>query len=255
MSLSLSPILWAIQRTKRVALRFLLSGQISSSPIPLIKKALAGSKFVFFVQVGANDGQSGDPLRSLILANPRWSGLFIEPVGYAFSKLKSNYGSEPRFAFEQIAVSQQAGERDFYYVSEAALNDPLMIPNSDKLGSFNREHILRHSSALEKYLICERITCEPLEQIFHRRKIAHIDLIHIDVEGYDYKVLDQINFERRRPKVVLFEHSHLDAEEYAMALAKLRKYGYQMINCGLDTLAIDKERSPLRKAIGELVQW
>jgi hypothetical protein len=93
------------------------------------------------VQIGSNDRLSGDPLHDLIPVNPSWRSIFIEPVEYAFRKLVDNYGRHERFAFEQIAVGSEPGERQFYFVSDEALSDPTAPPRSDKLGSLDRSHI------------------------------------------------------------------------------------------------------------------
>ena len=37
-----------------------------------------------FVKVGANDGVTGDPVSDILLSNPKWKGLLIEPVPYCF---------------------------------------------------------------------------------------------------------------------------------------------------------------------------
>ena len=42
---------------------------------------------VFFVQVGANDGDLLDPLREEI-GFRKWSGIMVEPVPYVFERLQ-----------------------------------------------------------------------------------------------------------------------------------------------------------------------
>lgn len=229
-----------IKRLARVARRFVASGQLSSSPVPIIKRAFNGRE-AFFIQVGSNDGLSGDPLHDLILVNPLWRGIFIEPVGYAFKRLTQNYGGSERFIFEQIAVADEAGEREFYYVSEQGVQ-VAEVPLSDKLGSFDRSHIINHSPLLEKYIISHKVPCEPLESIIKRHSVTNIDIIHIDVEGYDYRVLCQIDFNIHSPRLILFEHAHLNKDDYSRSSALLKSHGYRIINCGLDTLAISSHR-------------
>ena len=228
----------AVGRLIRVSRRFAISGQLSSSPIPIIKRVL--EKQAFFVQVGSNDGLTKDPLHELIMFNPLWRGIFIEPVDYVFERLVRNYGPSERFIFAQIAVAEEAGEREFFYVSEEALQDPAVPPLSDQLGSFDRSHITNHSSLLDKYIIAKKIRCELLESILKKYNVSNIDLIHIDVEGYDYKVLRQINFERFKPNLILFEHSHLKPDELSESRTLLKSHGYKLVNCGLDTIAISR---------------
>jgi FkbM family methyltransferase len=228
----------AVERLIRVARRFATSGQLSSCPIPIIRRILKDQ--AFFVQVGSNDGLTGDPLHELIMHNPLWKGIFIEPVDYVFERLIRNYGNRERFAFEQIAIAEEAGEREFFYVSEQALQDPAAPSFSDQLGSFDRSHITNHSLLLDKYIISKKIRCELLESVLNKHNVVNIDIIHIDAEGYDYKVLRQINFDRYKPRLVLFEHSHLRSGEIYESWKLLKSHGYKLINCGLDTLAITR---------------
>jgi hypothetical protein len=138
-------------RIARVGSRFIATGQIGSSPTPIIAKYFNG-KPAFFVQVGSNDGQRGDPLHDLIKSNPQWSGIFIEPVEYVFNRLVDNYGNDPRFRFEQIAIGDELGQRQFYYISEKALGIDGLPDKCDQMGSFDRNHILRQSAALAPYI-------------------------------------------------------------------------------------------------------
>jgi hypothetical protein len=39
--------------------------------------------------------------------------------------------------------------------------------------------------------------------LFERHSLNAIDLLHIDTEGADFKVLSQLNLNKYRPKVIL----------------------------------------------------
>ena len=226
-----------IERVIRVAVRFSATGQLSSSPTPIIQRKLSG-RSAFFVQVGSNDGVRGDPLYHLVKANPLWRGIFIEPVDYLFRRLVANHGPSERFVFEQVAVAEQAGERDFYYVSEQGSKDPGVPRMSDQLGSFDRSHITNHSALLNPYIVSKKVRCEPLEALLNRHNVGHIDIIHIDAEGYDCHILRQIDFEKHNPRFVLFEHAHLRGDALTESREILKSHGYKLVNCGLDTLAM-----------------
>jgi hypothetical protein len=67
------------------------------------------------VQIGANDGSRSDPISALLKNRVRWKVLFVEPIPSAFEQLVKNYGSAPRFMFEQAAVSDVAGSFSFFF--------------------------------------------------------------------------------------------------------------------------------------------
>jgi FkbM family methyltransferase len=225
-----------LERLVRVTRRFAATGQLSSSPTPLIERAFDGKR-AFFVQVGSNDGVRGDPLHDLILSNPQWRGLFIEPLPYAFSRLVMNYGMQTgRFLFEQVAISERTEVRPFYFIPPQARNGRDLIDRFDQTASFSREHILSHGEELEPLIIEAKVQCEPLTAVLQRHGIDWVDIFHIDVEGYDYEVLKQIDFDRWHPRLVLYEHCHLSPSDADGAEFLLRSHGFQVINCGLDTL-------------------
>lgn len=201
-------------------------------------------KSIFFVQVGSNDGVQGDPLHSIIVRNDNWKGIFIEPVSYLFERLKRNYGKSDRFIFEKQAIAPTMGAVEFFYVSEEAKAElggalPYWY---DQVGSFDKNHILKHlDGILEPYILSERIVTIPLQNILDKHKVSRVDLIHIDTEGYDYKVLTTIDFSRNKPSVILYEHMHLSDDEVKSAKSLLEKNGFSCVQYGGDTLATVKD--------------
>ena len=205
-----------------------------------IRLVLQHKPLAFFVQVGSNDGVQGDPIHQLITANKDWSGMFIEPVDFLFKRLRANYKNDPRFIFENVAIGATRDTLRFYFVAEKAkteLGDAL--PNwYDKVGSFNRSHIVKYlGDKVESYIIEQPVECFPLQEVFDRNAVTSIDLIHIDTEGFDYTVLRQVDFRKYRPLAVLYEHLHLSPDEKEKAVALLRDAGYSLTEYPHDTLA------------------
>jgi FkbM family methyltransferase len=195
---------------------------------------------VFFVQVGSNDGMQGDPLHNIVVRNKNWRGIFIEPVGYLFERLKRNYRNSGRFIFEKKAIAPSSGTAEFFWVSEKAkadLGDALPYWY-DQLGSFDKNNILRPlGGMLEPYIQSEKIKTIPLQGILDKYKVPKVDLLHIDAEGYDYKVLSTFDLSIYKPSVILYEHKHLSDIERNAAESLLGINGYACVEYGGDTLA------------------
>ena len=212
-------------------------------PDPTIQQrivmALGQKRKVFFLQVGSNDGLQGDPIHDLIINHKTWAGIFIEPVEFLFQRLKKNYEDADRFVFENVAIGNEKGTKRFFYVSDKA-KDELELPYwHDQLGSFDKNHILQAlGDQLSPYIIEEEIECLPLQDVLDRNQVAAIDLIHIDTEGFDYKVLSQVDLNRYKPSVILFEHSLLVDGEMEKARSLLHKAEYRLFEYGADTLAV-----------------
>ena len=178
---------------------------------------------VFVVQIGSNDGKSGDPLYSLLVRNTSWEALFVEPVPFLFERLRKNYGTNRRFRFENVAIAEQVGVRKFYYINDTAKKHLLGLPCwFDQLGSFDRSHISRHfGTALDEFIVCEDIPTLPLATLFEHNRVNRIDLLHIDTEGYDWAILQQLDLRKYTPTAILFEHNHLSEEAKEEACAFL----------------------------------
>jgi FkbM family methyltransferase len=232
-------VMASAKRLIRPLIRPFRDQNLTMPPAEFIKRKLRKRSSIFFVQVGSNDGLNGDPLHNLIKSNPRWKGIFIEPVKYAFDRLRSNYNGDARFVFENIAISESPGEADFFYVSEDAKTKLGELPYwYDQLGSFDREHIVKHlEGQLEPFIVKERVKCETLTHVLNRNHVSKIDLLHIDVEGFDYNILSKVDFLRYRPDVILFEHKHLTQNNRRNARLLLKSYGYTLGVFGGDTLA------------------
>jgi FkbM family methyltransferase len=205
-----------------------------------IRRSLAGRPNALFVQVGSNDGLHGDPIRPIIYNDDRFSGIFIEPLKPAFERLKANYNNDPRFAFVNAAVGEDAPYKEFFYVSEDAKHAVKDLPEWwDQLGSFDKDHILKHlGGALAPFVVTDRIACRKLDDIIRSHGVAKLDLVHIDTEGYDYHVLCALDLSHYRPTVILYETKHLSAEARSAAEAMLKSTGYRVYNYIDDTLAV-----------------
>lgn len=193
------------------------------------------------VQVGSNDGKTGDPLYPLFEKHPAWRGLLVEPIPYIYTKLKANYPDENRFDLANVAVGAK-GNMPFYYVDKAAIKDLPDLPYwYDQLGSFDWGHIVKElDGMLAPYIRSMAVESLPLSTLLDQYRITSIDVLHIDAEGYDWKVLRQLDLTRFKPTFILCEHHHLRLEERAEALAFLAA-DYEVLRVGIDWLAVRKD--------------
>jgi hypothetical protein len=71
--------------------------------------------------------------------------------------------------------------------------------------------------------------------------LDRIDVLHIDTEGHDAKILAQVDLARWRPAVIMFESVHLEASERAACESRLRAAGYSLVANEFDTVAVRGE--------------
>lgn len=194
-----------------------------------------------FVKVGANDGVTGDPCSDILLRDHRWKGLLIEPVPYCFERLKVNFFDTGRFMLEQVAVGAEAGRRAFYYVDRAAAFQALPdLPSwFDQLGSFDKNHILKHlRGSLAPFIVEREMEVVALSEVLKRNGIQQVHLLHVDTEGHDFEVLKTLDFSLYLPVAIFIEHRHLPPIQRDAMLGLLRRQGYSVSDCGGDFFAL-----------------
>ncbi len=83
----------------------------------------------------------------------------------------------------------------------------------------------------------------PLGMLLSECHVRRVDLLQIDVEGYDFEVLLSLDFSSVRPSLIRYEDRHFfPPRKRSEAVHFLRNLGYKVLP-GLppdDTLAIDK---------------
>jgi FkbM family methyltransferase len=199
----------------------------------------------FIVQIGSNDGKSNDPLNNLILRRKKWRALFVEPVPYLFDQLKKAYPKDRDFLFENVAINK--GERlPFYWLDQSAKkNIPSLPAWYSQLGSFNRQHIIKHFGyAIEPYIITTDIEGISLQTLFSRNNLQKIDVLQIDTEGYDWEILSQLDLKSIVPVLIIFEHFHLSPATKQQAIEFL-KGQYIIIEFKMDFLCVDRKENIL----------
>ncbi|MGH8476088.1 MAG: FkbM family methyltransferase [Methylococcales bacterium] len=190
----------------------------------------------FFIQIGANDGVSHDPLYRHV-QRFGWRGILIEPVKFYFDLLKKNYANSNRLIFENIAISERNEYRDFFRIRE----DLDFLPRWTKgLGSFKRDVVLKHRwiiPHIQQYIVQELVECVCFRALLERHAVDKIDLIMVDTEGYDFEIIKQIDFSLARPKVILYEHKHLSHTDRLNCERLLKDWNYRLDKHFSNTLA------------------
>jgi FkbM family methyltransferase len=196
-----------------------------NDPTQRISRIFRNRKNIYIVQIGSNDGVTNDPIHQLLLANHSWEALLVEPVPYIFERLQNNYPNDVRFHFENAAISEEMGVLPFYHLHKRAREENPELPHwFDQIGSFDPSHIRRHfGKDLEPFIVAVDVQAIPMLTLFGRHQVERIDLLHIDAEGLDWAILRQVDLERFRPEIILFEHSHLSVLTKSEALSVLEK--------------------------------
>ncbi|HEY7633741.1 MAG TPA: FkbM family methyltransferase [Thermoleophilaceae bacterium] len=196
----------------------------------------------FFVEIGSNDGEQHDHLRPFILASD-WRGIMVEPVPYVFERLRRTYGAEPRLTLENAAVAERDGVLPFFHMRDASAEERELLPDwYDGIGSFSRDAVLGHIGEIpdiEERIVRAEVTALTFESLCSRHGVQQVDLLVIDTEGYDWRILRSIDLEAHSPRLIVYEHYHLSEADRRAAAEHLRRHGYETIEEGFDTFCLD----------------
>jgi FkbM family methyltransferase len=189
-----------------------------------------------FVQIGANDGISGDPIRHIVRRH-RLPGVFVEPLPDLFEQLRGNYADLDSVHYERCAIGEQDGESTLYRVRP----DPALPAWLQGLASFNRDHITSARfgvTGVEKYVEDVRVPVLTLPSLLRKHGIGELGLLQVDVEGYDCRLVQAALKAGVRPAIINYEHIHAQPTEQAACKHALAEAGYRFVDVGRDTLAV-----------------
>ena len=192
---------------------------------------------ISFVQVGANDGISCDPIREFVVRY-HWKGIAVEPVPAAYSILKRSYARYPSVTPLNCAVSYSADRTLMLScVAESALTR--YPPHASMISAADPLHLRRLLPSITPDDILQiAVDCMTVEEILDENDLQGVDLLQMDVEGHEPNILLNLDFSRVNAKYILFEHCHLSAEDYRKIEGRLRDVGYELEMFTSDTLGV-----------------
>ena len=191
-----------------------------------------------FVQIGSNDGEQQDPLRTAIIEQ-KWTGVMVEPVPYVFERLRANYGAVEGVRLDQVAIADADGTRTLHYLPES---DDASLPRwYDALASFRRDVVLKHRQFIpdiDDRIQAMDVPCLTFDSLCRKHGLETVDVVQIDTEGYDFEIIRTIDFDRHAPLMLIYEDMHLDAATRAACTAHLARHGYRGVQNGMDVLCL-----------------
>ncbi|MFV8819714.1 FkbM family methyltransferase [Haliea sp. E17] len=143
----------------------------------------------FYVDVGAHS-----PVRfsnTHLLYRRGWRGINIDPTP---GLERAFLVARPEDKFYPCGVSNSPGELTLYMFKEGAYN------------TFDQQEKVRLEKA--KNIRCEEEVTVPvrtLNSILEAESVENIDLLSIDVEGFELAVLEGLDLERYQPAVMIVE--------------------------------------------------
>lgn len=204
----------------------------------LLDQALHGlgrtrGRDVFVVNIGALDGSTFDGTAGYVCAY-RWRGLFVEPIPELFGRLLDFYKGFDGMRFENAAIAAHDGEVTMLRVAPALVDSGVVHQAFLGMSSLQpaRNGLASESDRpiVQQYGEEIRVPCLTVPSLLAKHEVESIDVIHVDVEGYDWMVLQQFDLWRWRPTVVRIEQSSLSSIERREARWYMRGAGLEVVD-------------------------
>jgi FkbM family methyltransferase len=161
----------------------------------------------FFVEAGANDGVSQN--NTLYFERYRgWKGLLIEPIPELARQCQI---SRPQALVEQCAlVAEDAPDAtlEMHYLDLMSF-----VPGARGSVVEDDAHFATAIQYLQpgEHPYVARVPARTLTSVLDTHGIRQIDLLSLDVEGYEAQVLKGLDFTRYRPSYILVEANDAQA--------------------------------------------
>jgi FkbM family methyltransferase len=191
-----------------------------------------------FLQIGAHDTQQLDPLHHQV-EKRRWRGILVEPIPYVFARLQQVWAGNDRLALENVAIGDHDGEATIFYLPQSA--DEHLPSWYDALASFRKDVVLKHRDYIpdiDDRIAQMTVPVLTFDSLCAKHSLGRVDVILIDTEGYDFEIIKQIDLDRYRPKIVIYESLHLAAADQEACLRLFRSHGYEAIVSPMDTFCL-----------------
>jgi FkbM family methyltransferase len=150
-----------------------------------------GNRKGFFLDIGANDGQTLSNTYALQLQE--WKGVLIEPSEEAFNRIKVRYGVQ-KF---NVAIGTEDGHCTFH-----EMGNHLNAGDVSLLSTIKKTELKRWPGVEFKERMTEVWTYKTL---LKHSPLKFFDFISIDAEGVDYEILEQIDL--KYTDMVCIEHN------------------------------------------------
>lgn len=211
----------------------------------ILDKIFQGKQKGFFVEVGCIDGKRFS--NTLHFEKKGWSGICVEAHCDYIELLKKN---RPASKVVHCAVGKEDKlEVDFFANSRGSLST---LDNSQE--ETFKEKYGEFFTGFRKQVV----PMMSLNSIFNKYNVNEIDVLSLDIEGFEVEAMQGINLKKFYPKVLVIESDSTDHEGNLDKIILNHNY-YKLLKVSQNVYYIRKdvnfdEKEIFRKHLFELIQ-
>lgn len=162
----------------------------------------------FFIDVGAHKGETYKLFEKNFEIN-EFHSFEASPLNYKLlENFKSNLKKKNLFIYNK-AVSDNEDEVDFFQLEETSSSTMSRLNLDSQY--YKKKNKLLNLFRFKKNFNIQTIKIKPilLSKFINKRKITIIDILKIDTEGNEYRVIKGLGDDIKKIKYIYFEH-HFD---------------------------------------------
>jgi len=172
-----------------------------------------------YLEIGTNDF---DTLNDKFADRFNWRGVSIEAVPEYFNNLIKH---DKNTYINSICTVGDTEPQAFYYVPPAIIDQyglPAWLKGCGSLDMQNQPSLMAYS----QYVVTKEFSTVSIDTVLKLYFAdGRIDLLKIDTEGYDFKLLNAI-LDKVTPTNIIFETIFMPQVDFSLLDTRLRKLGY-----------------------------
>lgn len=194
----------------------------------LLKNYCNQNKLRTLLQIGANDGKRFDELNYFI-KKYKIKSVLVEPINKYFNELKNNYLNCEFVKIENSAVSIDNEISYLFVVNEKYINR--YDEHIKGINSFEIKHLIKHG-VKKNHIERKKINSLSILDLINKHDINELDLLYVDTEGYDGKIVYEFIKSSKLKPIIIFEYIHIENKFFnkLINLLNTEKFKFFAIN-------------------------
>ena len=153
------------------------------------------------VQIGTN--RAYDDLTDIIRKVNVSKLVLVEPIPFHNQMISECYGSFPDVTIENIAITTDENQKEISFYLHYKDGPDHQVASTDI------NHVAKHYGHEKSGIFQLKVNALSISELFKKHDLQKIDILFIDAEGIDDKIIKSIDFDKFDIGAIYFENLHL----------------------------------------------
>ena len=204
----------------------------------ILENLFVNKEIQSIIQIGANDGERFDIINKFVKKYSPFT-ILIEPIKSNYESLKENYADQKNILYENLAISVDNEISELYKVKDEKIN--LYDEHIVGITSFNKNHLI-NNGVKKKYIVREKVNIIYIKDIILKHSINDLDLLFIDTEGYDAKIVKDFLINSKLRPFIIFEYIHSNHYFFSETINMLIENEYILFKISENVVCFPKSK-------------